>query len=117
LGRAEEMPEYEHSYYKHWLCTACGRDPHVLRGTRRGFKWAGLIILLIFSVGLRARAAVVVAEGDAFLPEAVKIVENQHARPRREALRLYTRNGHRIAAWNPYGMSAHLRIVGYGNRG
>jgi hypothetical protein len=39
-------------YYKRWLSTACGRDPHVLRGRRPGFKWAGLIILMIFSVGI-----------------------------------------------------------------
>jgi hypothetical protein len=39
-------------YYKRRLSTACGRDPHVLRGRRPGFKWAGLIILMIFSVGI-----------------------------------------------------------------
>ena len=39
-------------FHKRWVCTACGRDPHVHPGTRRGFKWAGLAILLIFSAGI-----------------------------------------------------------------
>jgi hypothetical protein len=36
-------------FWKRWVCTTCGRDPHVSTRTRRGFKWVGLFILLIFS--------------------------------------------------------------------
>jgi hypothetical protein len=36
-------------FWKRWLCTICGRDPHVSTKTRRGFKWVGLFILLIFA--------------------------------------------------------------------
>jgi hypothetical protein len=35
-------------FHKRWLCTVCERDPHVHPGTRRGFKWAGVVVLLIF---------------------------------------------------------------------
>jgi hypothetical protein len=45
---------------------------------------------------LRACAAVVVAEGDALLAEAVKAVENQHAGPRWKRCGSITRNGCRI---------------------
>jgi len=38
-------------FIRRWRCTACNRAPHVHPGTRRGFKWAGLVILLIFAVG------------------------------------------------------------------
>jgi hypothetical protein len=36
-------------FWKHWKCTVCGRDPHVSKKTRRGFKWVGLAILILFS--------------------------------------------------------------------
>ena len=36
-------------FRKRWLCTVCGREPHLSPGTRRGFKWAGLIILLLLA--------------------------------------------------------------------
>ncbi len=39
-------------FHTRWLCTVCGRDPHIHPGTRRSFKWAGLVILIIFSVGI-----------------------------------------------------------------
>lgn len=35
-------------FRKRWFCTACNKEPHVHPGTRRGFKWAGLVVLLIF---------------------------------------------------------------------
>lgn len=41
-------------FHKRWLCTVCGRDPHVHPGTRRGFKWAGLVVLLIFGAAFWA---------------------------------------------------------------
>ena len=34
-------------FRKRWICTACGHQPHVNPGTRRGFKWAGLFILIL----------------------------------------------------------------------
>jgi hypothetical protein len=36
-------------FWKRWVCTTRGHDPHVSTKTRRGFKWVGLFILLIFS--------------------------------------------------------------------
>ncbi len=36
--------------WKHWKCTICGHDPHVHVKTRRSFKWAGLVCLLLVSV-------------------------------------------------------------------
>jgi hypothetical protein len=36
-------------FWKRWLCTVCGQQPHVAPGTRRSFKWAGLFVLLFFS--------------------------------------------------------------------
>jgi hypothetical protein len=37
-------------FWKHWICTACGRRPDVNVKTRRSFKWAGLFILLLLAV-------------------------------------------------------------------
>ena len=36
--------------WKRWICTTCGHDPHVTTRTRRSFKWAGFVVLLILSV-------------------------------------------------------------------
>lgn len=36
-------------FWKRWICTACGRQPHVSPKTRRSFKWAGFVVLLVFS--------------------------------------------------------------------
>jgi hypothetical protein len=36
--------------WKHWKCASCGNDPHVSPGTRRSFKWAGLVLLMIFAI-------------------------------------------------------------------
>jgi hypothetical protein len=41
-------------FWKRWVCTAGGRDPHVSTKTRRSFKWVGLFILLIVSALLWA---------------------------------------------------------------
>jgi hypothetical protein len=41
-------------FHKRWRCTTCGRLPHVYPGTRRGFKWAGLVVLLIFTAAFWA---------------------------------------------------------------
>jgi hypothetical protein len=36
--------------WKHWKCMSCGRDPHVSPKTRRSFKWAGLVVLVLISI-------------------------------------------------------------------
>ena len=36
-------------FHKRWRCTTCGRLPHVHPGTRRGFKWAGFVVLLLLA--------------------------------------------------------------------
>ena len=36
-------------FRKRWRCTVCKSQPHVHPGTRRGFKWAGLVVLLVFA--------------------------------------------------------------------
>jgi hypothetical protein len=73
--------------------SAGGREPALViaeRENRNPENMPGVEAADLYgAAGLRARAAVVVAEGDAFLPEAVKTVENQHASPRGEALRQY----------------------------
>jgi hypothetical protein len=40
--------------WKRWLCAACGREPHLYPGTRRSFKWAGLVVVLFFSAAFWA---------------------------------------------------------------
>ncbi len=37
-------------FWKRWSCTVCHRDPHASPKTRRSYKWAGLVVLLFFSV-------------------------------------------------------------------
>jgi hypothetical protein len=44
------IPVLPLGFHKRWVCTVCRRQPHIYPGTRRGFKWAGLVILLIFAV-------------------------------------------------------------------
>jgi hypothetical protein len=41
------IPILPAGFWKRWVCTVCGRDPHVSGKTRRGFKWAGLFILVL----------------------------------------------------------------------
>lgn len=49
------MPVVPLGFHKRWLCTICGHQPHVYPGTRRGFKWAGIVVLLMFSAAFWAR--------------------------------------------------------------
>jgi predicted RNA-binding Zn-ribbon protein involved in translation (DUF1610 family) len=37
-------------YRRPWVCSSCGRRPHVNKKTRRTFQWLGLFVLLFFSV-------------------------------------------------------------------
>lgn len=52
VGHVFWIPILPVGFWKHWKCTACGRDPHVNPRTRRSFKWAGLIVLIGASVML-----------------------------------------------------------------
>src|SRR4029079_9584291 len=36
--------------WKRWLCTVCGSNPHEYPGTRRPFKWIGLILLTVLGL-------------------------------------------------------------------
>jgi len=49
VGHIFWIPILPAGFWKRWVCTVCGRDPHVTTKTRRGFKWAGLVILVIFA--------------------------------------------------------------------
>jgi hypothetical protein len=49
VGHIYWIPLLPGGFWKRWQCTVCGRDPHVNTKTRRGFKSAGLFILLLFS--------------------------------------------------------------------
>ncbi len=49
VGHIFWIPILPGGFWRHWICAVCGRDPHVNTKTRRGFKWAGLFILLLFS--------------------------------------------------------------------
>jgi hypothetical protein len=48
-GHIFYIPFLPLGFWKRWLCTTCGRDPHVSTKTSRGFKWVGLCILLLLS--------------------------------------------------------------------
>lgn len=50
VGHIYWIPLIPAGFWKNWLCTECGRDPHVRPGTSRTFKWIGLFILLLLSV-------------------------------------------------------------------
>jgi hypothetical protein len=39
-------------FLRRWHCSVCGRDPHTHPGTRKGFKWAGVVILAFLAVVL-----------------------------------------------------------------
>lgn len=54
VGHIYWIPILPAGFWKHWQCTVCGRDPRVNTKTRRGFKWAGLFILLLFSAAFWA---------------------------------------------------------------
>lgn len=57
VGHIYYIPLLPAGYWKRWLCTVCSRDPHITTKTRRSFKWAGLFILLLFSVAFWALPA------------------------------------------------------------
>jgi hypothetical protein len=50
VGHIFWIPVLPVGFWKHWLCTFCGRQPHAHRGTSRLAKWAWLGFLLLLSV-------------------------------------------------------------------
>jgi hypothetical protein len=42
------IPLVPFGFVKRWRCATCNRDPHAHPGTRKGFKWAGIVCLAIF---------------------------------------------------------------------
>ena len=54
VGHIFWIPILPAGFWKRWVCTVCGRDPHLLTKTRRGFKWAGLVILVLIAVAVWA---------------------------------------------------------------
>ena len=52
VGHIFWIPILPAGFWKRWVCTVCGKDPHVTTGTRRGFKWVGLFILVLLAVVL-----------------------------------------------------------------
>jgi len=49
VGHIYWIPILPVGFWRHWKCASCGRDPHVHVRTRRSFKWAGLVCLIIVS--------------------------------------------------------------------
>ena len=37
-------------FWRRWHCSVCNNDPHAYPGTRKAFKWAGVVVLAFFSV-------------------------------------------------------------------
>ena len=49
VGHIYWIPLFPAGFWKSWVCTVCGHNPRVNPKTRRGFKWVGLFILVLFS--------------------------------------------------------------------
>src|SRR5579863_13667 len=49
VGHVFWIPFLPVGFWKHWTCVVCRRDPHVNPKTRRSFKWAGLVILVLLT--------------------------------------------------------------------
>jgi hypothetical protein len=50
VGHIFWIPILPAGFWKHWQCTVCGTDPHISPKTRRSFKWAGLVCLILVAV-------------------------------------------------------------------
>ena len=50
VAHAFWIPILPLGFWKRWICTTCGRQPHVSTKTRRPFKWAALFVLLLLGV-------------------------------------------------------------------
>jgi hypothetical protein len=49
VGHVFWIPILPVGFWKHWRCERCGAEPHAAPGTRRSFKWVGLVLLILFS--------------------------------------------------------------------
>jgi hypothetical protein len=43
--------------WKRWLCSVCGKDPHLQVRTSKGIKWAGVGLLIFFALSTWAAKA------------------------------------------------------------
>jgi hypothetical protein len=49
VGHIFWIPILPVGFWKHWKCSICDLDPHAHTKTRRSFKWAGLVCLLLLA--------------------------------------------------------------------
>lgn len=49
VGHVYWIPILPVGFWKHWQCGTCGKEPHTSPSTRTSFKWAGLVLLILFS--------------------------------------------------------------------
>ena len=57
LGHVWWVPILPLGFWKQWLCSACGRPPHAVTRTRRGFKIALIGIAVLFALPIWLVAA------------------------------------------------------------
>src|SRR5260370_23186672 len=50
VGHIFWIPILPAGFWKRWVYTVCGRDPHVTTKTRRGVQWVGLFIFLLVAL-------------------------------------------------------------------
>lgn len=46
------VPALPLGFLRHWRCSVCGGDPHIYPRTRKGFQWAGVVLLAIFTAAI-----------------------------------------------------------------
>jgi hypothetical protein len=46
------IPVLPLGFWRRWKCSVCGINPHINRRTRKGFKWAGVVVLAIFAAAV-----------------------------------------------------------------
>ena len=44
------IPVLPVGFWKHWLCSHCGKDPHAYRGTSSSSKWIAVVLLVLVGV-------------------------------------------------------------------
>jgi hypothetical protein len=54
VGHIFWIPILPSGFWKHWYCVKCRHDPHEFPGTRRIFKWIGLVILILLGAAFWA---------------------------------------------------------------
>lgn len=50
VGYIYWVPLLPLGFWKRWVCTVCSRNPHAHIGTRRPFKWLGLLALVTLAL-------------------------------------------------------------------